>query len=89
LDRVDEFERAVPISALAGEGIPTLLSSIEFELYQSMSQVKVLLPYKAGRLISLFHETGRIDEIQHNENAVMIEGRIPTHLASQYTDYHI
>jgi GTP-binding protein HflX len=89
LDRVDEFERAVPISALAGEGIPTLLSSIEFELYQSMSQVKVLLPYKAGRLISLFHETGRIDEIQHNENAVMIEGRIPTHLASQYADYHI
>lgn len=89
LDRVDEFERAVPISALTGEGIPTLLSSIEFELYQSMSQVKVLLPYKAGRLISLFHEQGRIDEIQHNENAVMIEGRIPTRLASHYTDYQI
>lgn len=87
LDRVDEFERAVPISALTGEGIQTLLSSIEFELYQSMSQVKVLLPYEAGKLISLFHELGRIDEIQHNENTVMIEGRIPTRLASQYTDY--
>jgi GTP-binding protein HflX len=89
LDRVDEFERAVPISALTGEGIQTLLSSIEFELYQSMSQVKVLLPYEAGQLISLFHELGRIDEIQHNEIAVMIEGRIPTRLASQYTDYLI
>lgn len=89
LDRVDEFERAVPISALTGEGIQTLLSSIEFELYQSMSQVKVLLPYQAGQLISLFHELGRIDEIQHNDKAVMIEGRIPTRLASQYTDYLI
>jgi GTP-binding protein HflX len=89
LDRVDEFERAVPISALTGEGIQTLLSSIEFELYQSMSQVKVLLPYEAGQLISLFHELGKIDEIQHNEDAVMIEGRIPTRLASQYTDYLI
>ncbi len=89
LDRVDEFERAVPISALTGEGIPTLLSSIEFELYQSMLQVKVLLPYEAGRLISLFHEEGTIDEIQHNENTVMIEGRIPARLASQYSDYHI
>ncbi len=89
LDRIDEFERAVPISAIKGDGIPTLLSSIEFELYQSMSQVKVLLPYNAGRLISLFHEQGRIDEIEHNEDAVMIEGRIPTRLASQYTDYHI
>jgi GTP-binding protein HflX len=88
LDRVDEFERAVPISALTGEGIPTLLSSIEFELYESMLQVKVLLPYKAGRLISLFHEQGRVDEIQHNENAVIIEGRIPTRLASQYKNYH-
>jgi GTP-binding protein HflX len=88
LDRVDEFDRAVPISALTGEGIPALLSSIDFELYESMSQVKVLLPYKAGRLISLFHEQGRVDEIQHNENTVMIEGRIPTRLASQYKDYH-
>ena len=89
LDRVDEFERAVPISARTGEGIHTLLSSIEFELYQSMSQVKVLLPYEAGQLISLFHELGKIDEIQHNENAVMIEGRVPTRLASQYSDYLI
>jgi GTP-binding protein HflX len=89
LDRVDEFERAVPISALTGEGIQTLLSSIEFELYQSMSQVKVLLPYEAGQLISLFHELGRIDEIQHNENAIIIEGRIPTRLASQYSEYLI
>lgn len=87
LDRVDEFERAVPISALTGEGIPALLSAIEFELYESMSQVKVLLPYKAGRLISLFHEQGRVDEIRHNENEVMIEGRIPTRLASQYKNY--
>jgi GTP-binding protein HflX len=87
MDRVDEFERAVPISALTGEGIQTLLSSIEFELYQSMSEVKVLLPYEAGQLISLFHELGRIDEIQHNENAVMIEGRIPTRLVSQYSDF--
>ena len=89
LDRVDEFERAVPISALTGEGIPTLLSSIEFELYESMSQIKVLLPYKAGRLISLFHEQGSVNEIQHNENTVMIEGRIPTRLASHYEKYHI
>jgi GTP-binding protein HflX len=88
LDRVDEFERAVPISALTGEGIPTLLSSIEFELYESMLQVKVLLPYKVGRLISLFHEQGRVDKIQHNESAVIIEGRIPTRLASQYKNYH-
>ena len=58
---VDEFERAVPISAITGEGIPALLAAIEHELYQELRPIKVRLPHDAGRLINLFHELGRVD----------------------------
>jgi GTP-binding protein HflX len=87
VSRVDEFERAVPISALTGEGIPTLLATTEHELFESMALIKVRLPYKEGRLISLFHEQGMIDDINHCQDAVIIEGHVPTHLNDQFQEY--
>jgi GTP-binding protein HflX len=86
-ERVDEFDRAVPISARNGDGIPTLLAVIENELFEAMTAVKVKLPYKAGRLISLFHEHGIVETIQHSEEAVMIEGRLPYRLLSHFRDF--
>lgn len=85
--RVDEFERAVPISALTGDGIPTLLTITEQELFNAMSPLIVHLPYKEGRLINLIHEQGMIENIQHGQNAVIIEGRVPDRLMNQFIEY--
>jgi GTP-binding protein HflX len=87
VSRVDEFERAVPISALTGEGIPTLLATTEHELFDAMALIKVRLPYKEGRLISLFHEQGIIEDINHYQDAVIIEGHVPAHLIDQFQEY--
>lgn len=87
VSRVDEFERAVPISALTGEGISTLLATTEHELFDTMVLIKVYLPYKEGRLISLFHEHGIIDDIDHCQDAVVIEGHVPGHLKDQFQAY--
>ncbi len=84
---VDEFERAVPISALTGDGIPTLLTITEQELFNAMSPLIVHLPYKEGRLINLIHEQGMIENIQHGQNAVIIEGRVPDRLLNQFIEY--
>jgi len=87
VNRVDEFERAVPISALTGDGIPTLLTITEQELFNAMSPLIVHLPYKEGRLINLIHEQGMIENIQHGQNAVIIEGRVPDRLLNQFIEY--
>ena len=86
-DLVDDFERAVPISALTGDGIPTLLTLIEHELFEAMSPLIVHLPYKEGRLISLIHEQGMVENIKHGQNAVIIEGRVPDRLMNQFIEY--
>jgi GTP-binding protein HflX len=86
--RIDEFDRAVPISALNGTGVPTLLAAIENELYGAMLRVDVQLPYSAGRLINLFHEHGVIEDLEHISDAVIIKGRLPTQYVPQFAEYH-
>lgn len=87
VDLVDEFERAVPISALTGDGILTLLTTIEHEIYEAMSPLIVNLPYKEGRLINLIHEQGMIENIKHGQNAVTIKCRVPDRLMKQFIEY--
>ena len=86
-DLVDDFERAVPISALTGDGIPTLLTTIEYELFEAMSPLLVQLPYNEGRLISLIHEQGMIENIKHDQNAVIIKARVPDRLLNQFDEF--
>jgi len=87
LDRVDEFERAVPISAITGEGIPALLAAIEHELFQELRPIKVRLPHDAGRLINLFHELGRVDAVRHTSSAVLLEGWLPAQILHEFRPY--
>ena len=55
----------VPISALTGEGIPDLLRAVEKELYETYVPVAVRLPFDQGNLISLFHDQGQVENIEH------------------------
>ena len=79
---VDDFERAIPISARTGDGIPGLKAALEHELFEGMSSVVVRVPYRVGRLISRFHEQGVVEKIEHEKESVLIEGRLPNRLLS-------
>ncbi len=87
LERVDEFERAIPISALAGEGLPALLAAIEHELYDAMHPLRVSIPYNRGQLISLFHEHGIVEEVVHSESRAIIEGRVPKRFLADFVEF--
>jgi len=84
---VDEYERAVPISALNGNGIPSLLSAIEIELNEQLAEICVEIPYQSSRLISLFHELGRVDHQEHRTQSVVMSGRLPKRYLQQYAAY--
>ena len=86
---VAQFPEAVPISARTGRGITALLASIEHELYIVMVPVSVRLPYQQGRLISLFHEHGLVENEQHVDGVVKLEGRVPQRLAWAFQPYGV
>jgi GTP-binding protein HflX len=84
---VDDFERAVPVSASTGAGLPSLLAAIEAELLEGMAAVDVLLPYEQGRMISLFYEAGAVEQVEHLRNAVHMRGRIPKPLLGDFVPF--
>ncbi|MBA4385652.1 MAG: GTPase HflX [Anaerolinea sp.] len=81
------FPKAVAVSALKGTGIPELLRMIEGELYENYVKISVQIPYSEGQLISLFHEQGHIDQIEHNRRGEFIKGQIPGRLLARYASF--
>jgi GTP-binding protein HflX len=88
-DVVRNFPKAVVTSSLRGDGIPELLDLIQQELYESFVSIDVRLPYQQGALISLFHEAGQIEQIEHQRGGVHMQGRVPGRLVAQFTPWFI
>lgn len=86
-DAVSQFSAAVTISALDGTGIKDLLRVIQEELYEMYAPIVVRLPYQQGALISLFHEAGQVERIEHARGGVVMQGRIPGRLLAQFSGW--
>ncbi|HEY5902591.1 MAG TPA: GTPase HflX [Anaerolineales bacterium] len=86
---VQRYPKAVAISSTRGDGILDLLRLIQQELYESLVPVHVRLPYQQGALISLFHEAGQVDRLEHQRGAVVMQGRVPGRLLAQFTPWSL
>ncbi len=80
-----QYQKAIAISARKGTGLPELLELIKKELYETFTPILVRLPYQQGALISLFHEAGQVERIEHERGGVLMQGRIPGRLAAQFS----
>jgi GTPase len=86
---VENFPQAVAISARTGVGIGDLLNHIRSELYETLSPILVHLPYQQGQLISLFHEFGQVERLEHGRKGVLMQGRIPGRLIAQFKPWQV
>jgi len=84
---VELMPDAVAVSALKKMGLKELLQTINHKLFESLSVVDIHLPYEQGALISLFHEQGRIERIEHTRKGVDIQGRIPGRLLARFSSF--
>ncbi len=83
------FPKSLAISAREGTGVKELLRLIRAELYESYSPIHVRLPYQQGALISLFHELGQVERVEHERGGVTMRGRIPGRLLAQFSQWHV
>lgn len=85
----DNYPRSVAVSAKNKTGIPELLEALQEALYEAYTPTLVRLPYQQGNLISVFHESGKIERIEHERGSVLIQGRLPGRLVAQFVDWQI
>jgi GTP-binding protein HflX len=86
---LEHFPQAVAISARSGEGIGDLLGMLRNTLYETFSPILVRLPYQQGQLISLFHEFGQVERLEHGRKGVLMQGRIPGRLLAQFKPWQV
>jgi len=84
---LDEFSNTYPISALTGQGLEDLLAGIEEELFESYLEINVLIPYEEGHLLSLFHESGQVQDVTNSEEGTRVKGLIPRRLLFHFEPY--
>jgi len=89
MEVVENYSKAVAISAVDGSGIKDLLRLIQGELYERYTPIRVKLPYQQGALISLFHEAGQVELIEHGRGGVYMQGRIPGRLVAQFISWQV
>jgi len=97
IDKLDDPEKAhqiavesscaVAISARQGIGLDNLLQRVEQILYESLIPVQVRLPYRAGELIAVFHQQGVVEMERHEEQGVILAGRLPGRLTAIFRPY--
>ncbi len=88
-ETVRNFPKAVAISSLKNIGIPDLLRLMQEELYEAYSSILVRLPYQQGALISMFHESGQVERVEHERGGVVMQGRIPGRMLAQFAPWLI
>jgi GTP-binding protein HflX len=84
---LSDYQSAVVVSALTGEGTSDLLEKVNAFLYEDFIPIQVSLPYQEGGLVKIFHEQGQVERLEHKHGAVEIDGRIPGRLLSYFQPY--
>ncbi|GCF11360.1 GTPase HflX [Dictyobacter arantiisoli] len=81
------YPNAVPVSALQNRGLDRLLHKVADVLADTMERVDVIIPYRKGDLVELFHRRGQIVHEEHQVDGVHIVGRLPHSLRGYYLSY--
>lgn len=86
---IKNYVAEVEISAQTGVGLDGLLNTIEGALAAYASQVKLLLPYQRGDLVSILHETATVEEQHHTEDGVLVTVKLPPSLFERFKQYRV
>jgi GTPase len=78
---------SVVCSAKTGEGIAEVLAAIEGDLPRPDIEVRVLLPYSRGDLVSRIHDKGEVVSVEHTGDGTLVQARVSEALAGELLPY--
>ncbi|GAA1739425.1 GTPase HflX [Microbacterium paludicola] len=81
--------KAVFVSSRTGEGIDELRTVIEAALPLPDIELRALVPYERGDLISAIHEQGHLLERSHEEGGTLVHAHVSERLAAALEPYRV
>jgi GTP-binding protein HflX len=75
------------VSALTGQGLPSLLEAVEQAARQRLVPVQVELPYEHSALTNRVFEQGSVDWFEHGERGTRLAALVPPALAAALQPY--
>lgn len=97
-DLIDDDERLVLrglapdahfVSSRTGEGIAELRAEIERRLPMPAIEMRALVPYDRGDLVSAVHESGVLISAEHEENGTAVHAHVSERLAAELAPFAI
>jgi GTP-binding protein HflX len=78
-----QLPHALFVSAYTGEGIESLMASIESMLPDPRCHVDLVVPYSRGDLVSRAHEEGDVEHQEYRDAGTHVVARVPADLAAE------
>jgi GTPase len=78
---------AVPISAVAGEGLERLRQRIGEAFEETLRPVELLLPYSEGAVLAELHTLAGDLEREDRPEGVVVRARVPAAVAHRFADF--
>jgi GTP-binding protein HflX len=78
---------SVVCSARTGDGIAAVLEAIEADLPVGAVELRVLLPYSRGDLVSRLHDKAEVLGVEHTAEGTLVHARVSEALAGELELY--
>jgi GTPase len=85
----DRHPGSVPISALTGDGVETLLTTIGDRLRALASVVELVVPYERGDVLAAVHREGEVLVESHEDTATRLRARLDAAGAARFREFQI
>ncbi len=88
LDRILRHEKhAIVVSARTGQGLDELRSLVAEELPRPEIEVKAVVPYDRGDLVSRLHGEGEVLTTEHREDGTLVHAKVSPVLRAELAAY--
>ena len=78
---------SVVVSARTGQGLPELRTAIEADLPRPRVEVRAVVPYDRGDLVSRAHRTGIVLSQEHTPDGTLLHARVSAPLAAELAPF--
>ncbi|MBI4125556.1 MAG: hypothetical protein HY466_06490, partial [Deltaproteobacteria bacterium] len=79
--------KGIPVSALTGEGLETLIDELDRLLRASLKKVRFFLPHNRGDILTQLYSLGHVLKVEHGPKGIAVDCEIAQKFINRFQPY--